>query len=719
MQIRFGLFSILIFIINIFIIYSVLGNSRIEAVLIETPPRIDGRVVEDVWFKAAVVDQFFQREPDTGQPSSQPTEFYVCYDRNYLYIGVKCYDDPAKVTAKEMARDASLKYDDKVAIIIDTFLDRRNAYWFQINPRGCIGDGILSQNGAALNKQWDGLWEGRAKIHEKGWDAEIAIPFKTLSFHPGQTTWGIKFMREIQRRSEKVYWPVANLDTYKFQVSDAGLLEGLDGISQGVGLDVAPYVLVGLDQKVGTNYKYPSDAGVDIFYQITSGIKSAITINTDFAQTEVDDRQINLTRFRLHFPEKRDFFLDGASYFQFGREGDRQNRYAKKLIPFFSRRLGLDKDGNPIPIVWGAKVTGQVGKWNLGFLNIMDERSTGKKNFTVNRVSRNFGSQSSIGMIATHGNALSEDDNLLLGVDVRLATSTFRGNKNLAFLGYLLKSKTTGLSGNDFAFGSEIVYPNDFLFFRTGYHQIEENFRAGVGFVPRLNYRESYAEILFGPRPKRWGILQIKFGSELDYLTDLNNYLLTREVRFIPFSIYFNSGDEIAFDISQRYEFLDKPFNIYTDHIIDPGIYSFWRYQIRVGSAQRRNFWTTVNYNWGDFWNGENKQLQLAMGYKITVPLFMGLQLEHNDVSLIDGAFNAKVVRLNADILFSPRITLSNFIQYDNFSKEMGWQSRFRWILKPGNEILLVWNSIWEEPLERYEISQSASRLKFCYNYRF
>jgi len=700
-----------------------LYGASIPAVYVETPPKIDGNVDDSTWKQGAVITEFVQREPNTGDPVSEKTVTYICYDRDYLYIGFVCHDDPQKITAKEIARDASLPNEDKVVIILDTFLDRRNSYWFEISPRGSKGDALLSQNGAAMNKDWDGIWLGRSSINKTGWETEVAIPFKSLNFHPSQTIWGIKFARDIQHKSEKAYWPVANINAHKYQVSDAGDLVGLKEISQGIGMDIRPYALGGIDQKRDEKSKSDGDAGLDIFYQLTPGLKSVLTINTDFAQTEVDDRQVNLTRFRLHFPEKRDFFLDGANYFQIANEGEQKR---PKLITFFSRRIGLDEKGTPIPIIGGAKITGQTGPWNLGILDVIDQRETGNQNFAVARVSRNIGKQSALGVIGTFGNAESANQNTVVGADIKLATSMLSGNKNLNFYLFGLKSSTDSLSGKDTAFGTELSYPNDFLNFSAGYLQIEKNFVAGVGFVPRKNIRNSYGSINLGPRPNKWGIMQLQIGSEFDYVTDFADRLLTREIEFEPIGFRFLSGEEASYEITRNYEALDHDFNIYDNFIIPAGTYNFTRQEIKLSSAQRRRLWGEIDYEWGDFWNGSADEIKLDCGYKVSVPVALELQYEHNNVQLPEGSFTVDVYRINFDLLFSPRMTLKSFIQYDDESKRIGWQSRFRWILKPGNEILFVWNSLWSDPMDRmdphlrdFTLAQSTTRFKINYNYRF
>jgi hypothetical protein len=709
-----------------------LGNwliaADVPAVFTKEAPKIDGRLDDEVWKQATVITNLVQRLPNTGEPVSEPTEILILYDKDFIYVGMHCVDDPKRITSNELARDVSLGDDDRVQIIFDTFLDRRNGYWFQIGPKGSIGDALVSENGAGFNKQWDGLWQGRSHIHDQGWDAELAIPFKTLNFKPGQTEWGMKIIRHIKRKAESSYWPVANLNTYRFQISDSGLLTGLEGITKGIGLDIRPFVLTGLDNPETDNIsmirnKNPLfNLGGDIFYRVTPGIKAALTFNTDFAQTEVDSRQINLTRFSLLFPEKRGFFLDGAQYFNFGLGGDRTNSYAARNIPFFSRRIGLDPDGNPIPIIWGAKVTGQAGKWNIGFQNIMDKPDD-SRNFTVLRVTRNIGNQSYVGILGTNGNALSERTNQLVGVDARLATAKFKGNKILAFSAFGLKSSTDSLQGKDISWGVEVNYPNDFLKFRAGHQEIGENYRAGIGFTPRLGIKENYIEAALGPRPDRWGILQVNFRASGDFITDFDNRLLTREIQFTPLEVEIIAGDVFGTNASPRYEFLDEDFEIYPkDSITIPaGEYNFWRYSIQIESAQRRRVWFQPQFTWGSFFNGHRQDYEFRFGYKINTPIFVGLEYELNKVSLPEGDFTTEIYRANANIFFSPDISLTNFIQYDNLTERIGWQSRFRWILKPGNEILFVWNSSIYQGLdeERFAVQESFTRLKLNYNFRF
>jgi len=708
-----------VYFLVLFSVTTTFAQTSAQAIRITTPPTIDGHINEAVWEQAYKIDQFVQREPNPGEPGSEKTVVSVCYDTDFLYFAVKCYDDPEKITAKEMARDVSLGNDDRVQIILDTYLDHRNGYWFQIGPRGSIGDALINENGASMNKEWDALWTGKSSINSEGWEAELAIPFKTIGFDPASTVWGMKLIRNIKRKLEASYWPVANLNTHRFQISDSGTLEGLEGITQGIGLDLSPYVIGGMNTKKGEKNVYQADVGLDIFYQITPRLKASVSINTDFAETEVDDRQINLTRFSLYFPEKRDFFLDGSNYFKFGIEGDDNNSYRNSVVPFFSRRLGLDNNGNMIPVLYAAKITGTQKNWNVGMMHVSDERDYGNSHLSVGRISRNLGKQSSIGVIGTMGNAVSTDQNLVGGIDVKLATSRFQKNKNLALTMFGLISDTPGKNDKNTSWGADVAYPNDFLFFGLGHFEVAENFVAGIGFVPRTNIKASYGNFSVGPRPGKWGILQIKTGAGFNYVTDFNQVLVTRELKISPLGIRFNSGEEFSYSVNQQYEYLTKDFPIFPGFMIPQGEYTFWHQSMVLTSAGSRNLAGSVNVGSGDFYNGRREDLRLTIAYKVAVPLYIGGNYALNHVTLPEGDFNAQIYQMNLNILVSPTITLYNYFQYDNASEKMGWQSRFQWILKPGNEIILAWTSGWSQAEDQIVMNESALRLKLKYNIRF
>lgn len=697
-----------------------MAQPQINAVFTDKPPLIDGYVNDDVWKNASLINELFQREPNTGEPVSEKTEFYFLYDHNNIYVGIRCYDDPAAITSKELSRDGDLGEDDRIQVIFDTYMDGRSGYWFQIGPRGSIGDALINENGKEYNKSWDGLWDGRAKITDNGWEGELIIPFKTMGFKKDNNTWGLKLIRYIKRKSEISTWPLTSLNAHRFQISDAGQITGITNITQGVGLDIVPYLTAGVSKKQDSDRKPVYDAGVDAFYNITPSLKAAITINTDFAQTEVDEKQINLTRFSLFFPEKRDFFLDGSNYFTFGINGDSENPQNTTMIPFFSRRIGLDTDGNPIPIKYGGKFTGKVDQWNMGLLHIKDDNKWDNPGYSVARISRNLGKQSSIGIIGTNGNTYSASDNSLVGIDLRLANSQVSGNKNLTYNIYGLKSFTDSLSGKDVSFGTEINYPNDFLNFRIGYLQIGENYTPGLGFVPRRNIRDFYGGIGFGPRPKNSLVMQVKSGLKYIFITDLNNGgLQTSQIDFNLSDIIFLSGDKISLASQYMFESLQNDFKIFGSYTIPADTYNFWRYSIMLTSAKRRNFWASTKAGFGGFYSGKRTDWLIQFGYKIAVPLFIGMESDRKWVDLPDGSFIAQIYRVNLNFMFSPNLTWYNFAQYENQNETIGWQSRFQWIIKPGKEIFLTFNSPLIDPMEQFQPEIYEARIKAKYTIRF
>lgn len=707
---------ILIFVSN----SAIFSQYEIKAVFTDVPPVIDGWINDESWNNAAVINEFYQREPKTGEPVSERTEFLFLIDKNNIYVGIHCYDDPGGVIAKELARDVGLDNDDRIQVIFDTFLDGRSGYWFQIGPRGCIGDALVNANGKEFNKAWDGLWDGKARMTDDGWQAEMIIPFKTMGFRKGSDVWGLKLIRYIRRKSEISTWPGTSLNADRFQLSDAGRITGMTNITQGIGLDIVPYATTGISKKEESDADEIIDGGLDVFYQITPSLKAAITVNTDFAQTEVDERQINLTRFNLFFPEKRDFFLDGSNYFTFGINGDRENTHNTELIPFFSRRIGLDTDGNPVAIKYGGKFTGKIEKWNVGVLHIKDDNRWGNPGYSAGRISRNLGKQSSLGIIGTIGNAFSEDKNSTAGIDLRLANSEISGNRNLIYNLYGIKSFTSGLTGKDISFGTEINYPNDLFNFRLGYLQIGSNFIPGLGFVPRRDIRDFYGGFCIGPRPKNSKLLQVKSGIRFTFISNLSQGgLQTSQIDFNLSELIFLSGDIISLSSQYNFESLEKDFNIFKDYIIPVDDYEFWRHSIQFTSGKQRKFWALAKAGLGTFYTGTRTDLVMQVGYKVFVPLFVGLESDRRYVTLSDGKFTAQIFRVNINFLFSPDISWHNFAQYENQTETIGWQSRFQWIIKPGREIFFTWNSPFIEPLERFRHEIYDARLKVKYTIRF
>ncbi len=709
--------TIIVFILLLITNDHIYSQKTVRIQKTDNPPVLDGKVDDACWATSALINEFIQREPREGEPLTEKTEVFVCYNADYIYFGVKCYQEPGTVIAKELKWDASMGTDDRIAIMLDTYLDRRNAYFFGLNANGAREDAIVTRDG--MNRSWNGVWIGKSQITEIGWEAEWAIPFKSIGFNKKSDRWGLLINRFIKKKLEWGTWPVGNINSSQFQMSDAGIIEGLEGITQGIGLDIAPYFITGLDNKREQKADFKINAGTDVFYQVTPSLKASLSVNTDFAETEADARQINLTRFSLRLAEKRNFFLDGSNYFSFGLDGRSIEPPSGKINPFFSRTIGLDANGSPIPVNYGAKLTGRVSNWNIGMLHVSDNRDYGNSHFSVARVNYNFGDQSSVGMISTFGNSKDSTRNVLGGLDLKLASSKFMGNKHLSLNLFGIKSGTDNIHGKDVSWGGSFSYPNDFLNFRIGHIQIGENFIAGMGYVPRSNIRETFGSLTIGPRLNKYGIRQVTFGGSFDYVTNFANQLQSKEMTINPLGILFESGESFDYSLVHNYDFLEKDFNIYSDYIIPPDEYQWWTNRFSLSSERSRAVNGSISYNFGRFYTGSQKSAGITANWKIAVSVFIGGSYNTNIVKLPDGEFTANIYEINFNLLFSPDLTLYNYFQYDSQSEVIGLQSVFQWIIKPGNEILFVWNSGYTKPLERYSLNENSLRFKIKYNIRF
>ena len=412
---------------------------RAEVLRINEPISLDGRLDEPAWKMAVPIGNLVQVIPREGEAPRERTEVRVLVDDNALYFGIICYDqDPASIIATQMTRDANLSVDDNITIVLDPFFDQRNGFLFRINPAGARADGQISNNAEFTSLDWDGIWDAGARITEEGWTAEIMIPFKTLRFNPNQTVWGLNVERLHKRYNETSRWSGAYQNIWISNLAEAGHLEGLPQIRQGLGLDIRPYGLI--TRKEGNEWEV--DGGLDVSKNLTPNLNASLTVNTDFAETEVDARQINLTRFALFYPEKRSFFLEGAGVFDTATVAGTPR---PDLIPFFSRRIGLTGDGRTeVPILIGGKITGRQSGYNIGIMDVktgsVDEIGLESQNLFAARVSRDLWKQSYIGGIFTSGNPSGTGGNTLVGADARFATSAFQGNKNLSLSLYLMRT---------------------------------------------------------------------------------------------------------------------------------------------------------------------------------------------------------------------------------------------------------------------------------------
>ena len=685
---------------------------------------VDGVLDEKIWQTTPTIGELTQREPRTGEQPTERTDVRLLHDEDALYIGVMSYDsEPEKVIGTEMSRDWGLRSDDRVEILLDTYGDQRNAFYFATNPSGALVDGLVFANGQS-NLEWDAIWDVRTRRTSQGWSAEFKIPFKSLSFPSDKSRWGFNISRTIQRKLEEARWSGARLQIQFFQVSEAGEITNLDGLSQGVGLHVRPFAAGRwVHRRVTRQDTVTCKPGLDKFYNLTPSLKLTATVNTDFGETEVDARQINLTRFSLFFPEKRSFFLEDAGVFNFSNAAVLAPNYLSparaQVIPFFSRQVGL-VSGEEVPIEAGLKLTGKIGRTDLGVLSVRtgELRRLPARDLFVARVKRNFLRQSYVGAIVTQGDPSRVTSATTLGADVGLGTSNFLGRRrNLVANAYGVRSQRGGTSGNGLSYGGSIEYPNDIWELELMSRTVQENFDPALGFVSRSNIRVLRLGGRYNPRPRKFLRMQQMYNGVIyNRFTRVDTGQLESANLFIIIpDWHFNSGDALHALLSPDfvYERLFVPFEISPGVILRPGEYRFTRWSNNVSTAVKRRIQTRVQWLFGTYWSGHADELQTSMTYKLPPRLIVSASAVQTFARLPEGRFTARIASLQVNYTTSPFLAFSNLIQYDNRSRNLSWQSRIRWTMQPGNDLFFVVNQGWIHELEdrRFRFNRHDTQL--------
>ena len=696
---------------------------------------IDGFLEEAIWQSAPTIGALIQREPNTGAQPTEPTRVTILNDADHLYIGVMAYDsEPEAIVAQDMTRDAMLRNEDRIEVLLDTYGDQSNAYYFATSAAGALVDGLVYANGQS-NLAWDAIWNVRTRRTNEGWTAEFAIPFKSLTFPAGSTAWGFNISRMVQRKQEESRWSGAQLQTQFFQVSEAGEITNLDGFSQGIGLDVRPFMGGRWLHSSENDRNTVSDKpGIDLFYNVTPSFKLTATVNTDFGETEVDARQINLTRFSLLFPEKRSFFLEDAGVFTFSNTAVGPPFYLSpprsEVIPFFSRRIGL-LGGQEIPIDLGVKATGKVSRTEFGVLDVRtrEKQTEPGRNFFVGRVKQNLLQESYVGAVIAHGNPGSAITSQTFGADVRLATSNFVGrSKNLVFNAYGLRSQSEGVSERGLSYGMSLEYPNDLIEAEVTWRDIQENFNPALGFVPRSGLRVLRIGGRYNPRPTNFlGLQQIYNGVFLNHFTRLDNGETESWNLFftVPMDWHFRSGDAIHALLTPdiTYERVFDPFEISPGVTLPVGEYRFTRWMNNFATAGRRKLSAMVRWSFGTYWSGRAHELQTTLTYKFPPRFSISGTANQTFARLPEGNFVARTISSQLNYAASPFLTFSNLAQFDNRSRNLGWQGRIRWTPKPGNDVFLVFSQGWIQDPDRggfqFEVADSKMSTKIQYTARF
>jgi hypothetical protein len=706
-------------------------------------PSIDGVLDEAQWSRAALIEDLHQVFPEEYAAPTQATQVRVFYTQDALYVGARMLEaDPGQITDRVLRQGQSLDADDVFAVILDPYLDRRNGYRFEVNPNGVRWEGLF-QNIVEVESNWDGIWEARAQKDDDGWTAEIRIPFQSLSFNPDSSSWGINFNRIRRGNNENVAWMSNNRE---INPSTAGTATGLAGLRQGVGLDIVPSMTLRRSRTYGpdgfTENEY--EPQLDLFYKITPQLNGSLTLNTDFSATEVDDRQVNLTRFNLFFPEKRDFFLRDADIFEFGQIGsggfNSQSGTGSAAIsaaarqnarPFFSRKIGLSADGQSIDLDAGVKLSGRVGDWNLGTLAIRQGEAPGldAQDVFVGRTVLNVGSRTQVGAIVTDGNPQGDIDNSLVGTDIRYRNTAFHGN-TVELSAYYEETETEGIANEDNAsYGLNFFLPNaqgwQALY---QYKRVEENFFPAVGYVNvndiedhhmNIGYRHflapddffrSAALLLESYRAENLGdgsLNNENVGLRLTTFTNTNDSYWTRYVRYKevltePFTIYGASDGSRTITIPAGEYAWNEGF-----------VGMSWGGQRRLSGGLQ--FWS------GDYYDGEHFQTNGNLTWRPNRHFAFTLQSTSNRIELADGDFTLRLYGLNVQYAFSSTLSWSNLIQYDNVSENAGFNSRVHWIPRAGQQAFLVLNWGLSDPDKdnHFDSTFADLSLKFNYTFRF
>ena len=674
--------------------------------------QLDGLLDEAVWQAAPVSSGFRQQEPDEGAPATERTEVRVVYDETTLYVGITAYDsDPDAVIARILQRDRVMRgagfgrfnftTDDGVAILFDTFHDHRNAMVFATNPNGAEFDALISDEGGEVNVDWRGVWRVAAKRTADGWSAEFAIPFRTLRYpSDAAATWGFNVFRSIRRKNEDVLWRSWSRNNEGFnRVSRAGHLEGLDDLPRtGVNLELKPYVLGGAAQARnglgGLDADGQLDVGFDAKYEIRPGLVLDATLNTDFAQVEADDEQVNLTRFSLFFPEKRDFFLENSGIFDFGERGFFG---PPSYLLFFSRRIGIAPEGE-VPVLGGLRLTGRVGSQRVGALNVVTDDAFGrpKMNFAVVRVKRDIGTNNFIGALVTDRRT-SEGWNTTGGVDW-----SFWPTSRLVFRGFASATATSGAGGEGSAFQGQLDYTSNHFGFNIAHLSISPNARADMGFITRTDVRQSTAFFRVTPRPHAVGLRKVDFFWSNRLITRTDGTLQDWSIG-PSLSPQWNSGESMRIEYEVGFTRLDQGFEIGEGVPVPAGDYDTWLISASAETSSNRPVVLQGNTRFQSIYDGHISTVGGSLTLSPSANLSTVLSYTHNRVDVPNGAFDADIASLRLTLAFTTQITANALIQYNERDDELSANIRFNFIHTPGSDLFIVLNeqrgtseSLWD-----------------------
>ncbi len=685
----------------------------VNATQTETPPEIDGQVLDEAtWQQAEATTSFWQTTPNEGEAASQKTEVKILYSSTALYIGVFCYDqNPEEIVVADSRRDSPLDETDSFQIILDTFHDKQNGFLFATNPAGIEydaqitneGEGRFGGSSGEFNLNWDASWRVETQILENGWTAEFEIPFRTIRFNSGESqTWGVNFQRNIRRRNERSFWAPLPRQFNIQKISLAGELRGLRDIRQN-NLKVVPYSLgdVTRDFGSGSDSEIDGDIGADLKYSVTPSLTLDATYNTDFAQVEVDDQQINLDRFSLFFPEKRPFFLENAGFFQVGTP--------QSVELFFSRRIGISEDGVEVPIVGGGRLSGKTAGLNLGFLNMQTEAvdfidsaeddtvQIQKNNFAVARVAKEFPNRSAVGALFVNRQGFGKfstdnDYNRTLAVDGRWGIGRFG-----QLSGYAAHTFSPDLDGDENAFRLRGEYNSESWLLNLSYSQVGEDFNPEVGFLNRDGFRRLQGVVFYNYRPKDFlGFLELRPHVSYNSFWNFDGFQETGRWH-IDNHWEWKSGYEIHTGINITRQGVTEEFDIFPDIFVQPGTYDHVEAQLSFFTNQGAWWSFRTSATIGGFFGGDRVSLSPSIRFRIGDAFNAQLNWDRNDINLPVGDFVTNLARLRLSYSFTPRVFVQGLMQYND--RDDIWSTNFRlgWLSAANTGLFMVYRETQEE----------------------
>jgi hypothetical protein len=684
-----------------------LGRATVRAIRLSEPLRLDGVLDEAVYSANEPFGGFVQVAPTAGAPSTERSDVWVTFDDTHIHVTCRCWDSapPSEWIANELRRDTNgLRNNEHFGVMFDTFYDRRSGSMFYANPLGGRADYSVVDEGGP-NTDWNPVWDVATGRFDGGWTVEMAIPFKSLRYRSGQDQmWGFQLRRSIRHKNEWTYLnPVPAFlagPQALNRVSSGGTLVDLDLPPAGSNLELKPYGIAGLstDRTVtpGISNDGTADAGLDLKYGVTANLTADLTLNTDFAQVEVDEQQVNLTRFSLFFPEKREFFLEGRGVFDFGGGGGGGGggfgRRGDEPSLFYSRRIGLDR-GEVVPIRAGGRLTGKVGPFGVGAINIqtggVDDVGVERTNYSVVRVKRDILRRSSIGAMFTNRSAAVDGggSNQAYGVDAAFAFFT-----NLELGGYYARTETPVLVGDNESYQAQMDYAGDRYGARVGYLKVGDDFNPEVGFRPRSDLRKTSASLRFSPRPASIeAVRKLTWEASLDFFEDGLGRMESRSQEG-RFEVELENSDQLTLQANRSFERLDEPFEVAPDRSVAPGRYTFTDYRASYNFGPHRPLSGNVSLEWGEFYDGTITSIEVNQG-RIVVSNRLSLEpgASLNLLDLPAGESTQAVARLRADYAFTPRMFASTLMQYNSDTRLFSSNLRFRWEYRPGSELFVVW----------------------------